>query len=53
LVIGLEIDRKMKIKHLVVYGDVELIVNSLKNEENLSSQTSKDESIQKLCMGCN
>jgi hypothetical protein len=30
LVLGLETDRKLKIKHLVVYGDVELIVKQIK-----------------------
>jgi ribonuclease HI len=30
LVIGLETTRKLKIKHLVVYGDVELIVKQIR-----------------------
>jgi len=30
LVLGLEIARKLKIKHLVVYGDVELIIKHVK-----------------------
>jgi ribonuclease HI len=30
LVLGLEVARKLKIKHLIVYGDVEILVNQIK-----------------------
>jgi ribonuclease HI len=32
LVLGLEVARTLKIKHLVVYGDVEIIVNKIKQQ---------------------
>jgi hypothetical protein len=32
LVLGLEAGRKLKIKHLIVYGDVELIVKQIKQQ---------------------
>jgi ribonuclease HI len=32
LVVGLEVARKLKIEHLIVYGDVELIVKQVKQQ---------------------